>query len=122
MKNVPAAAPSEAPAELQKTHRVRRGETLAIIAKRYQISVAQLKQINKIKRARRLSPGRLLRLVALEKTEAASPFRYRVRRGDSLRTISERFGVPIKTLKQLNSLRRNKIYAGEVLKITSRPS
>ena len=44
---------------------------------------------------------------------------YRVRRGDTLHGIAERFGVQVSALKKLNGLRRNKIYSGQALRIAS---
>lgn len=42
---------------------------------------------------------------------------HRVRRGEALTLISRRYGVPISRIKKLNSLRSNRIYAGQKLVI-----
>ena len=117
-KTTPELTATEVTGDLPKTHRVRRGETLASIADRYQLSLSQLRHMNRL-RSSHVKKGQVLRLSVTQVADRSSPFHYRVRRGDSLKTISARFGVPITTLKELNSLRRNKIYAGEVLKIAS---
>lgn len=45
-----------------KTHRVRKGETLYRIAKNNRVSVAQLRQWNRLTRSSRIYPGQVLRL------------------------------------------------------------
>lgn len=44
--------------------------------------------------------------------------RYRVRRGDTLESISERFGTSISALKKINRLKRSRIYSGQSIKVT----
>ncbi len=46
--------------------------------------------------------------------------RYRVRSGDTLTGIAERFGMSISGLKKLNRLHKNRIQAGQVLRLGSR--
>ena len=43
--------------------------------------------------------------------------RYKVRRGDNLFEIARRFGLSVAELKKINSLKRNTIYAGQILRI-----
>lgn len=45
--------------------------------------------------------------------------KYRVRPGDNLEKIADRFGVSVNSLKKDNQIRGSRIYAGEVLKIKS---
>jgi membrane-bound lytic murein transglycosylase D len=42
---------------------------------------------------------------------------YRVRSGDTLSQIAEKFGVSTSSLKRWNGRRTNRIYAGELLKV-----
>lgn len=94
-----------------KYHRVRRGENLTLIAKRYGMSVRQLKRLNGI-RGSRIYPGKRL------KVSGSGYVRFhRVRRGEALSTISRRYNVTISYLKRINRLRSNRIYAGQRLKI-----
>lgn len=44
---------------------------------------------------------------------------YKVKRGDTLDSISERFGIPLARIKHLNNLRRDQIFAGQVLTLAS---
>ena len=50
---------------------------------------------------------------------AKKQMHYRVRRGDTLHAISERFGVPVTAIKKLNGLKRGKIYSGQSLRIAT---
>lgn len=59
----PAADPkADAPIHVSRTHVVRRGETLASIARRYSINIAQLRAWNHLRRHARPKPGTVLRL------------------------------------------------------------
>jgi membrane-bound lytic murein transglycosylase D len=55
-----------------------------------------------------------------EKTPSASPSQvYRVKRGDTLYSIAKRHKVGVRSLKNWNNLRSNRIYPGQKLKIYS---
>ena len=54
-----------------RTHRVRRGETLGGIARRYGMTVSALRAVNGNVQPRRLQPGRTLRLPSASATRAA---------------------------------------------------
>ena len=47
---------------------------------------------------------------------------YRIRKGESLRSIAQRFGVDINSLKEWNQISGNKIFAGQRLKIYTKRS
>lgn len=97
-------------------HRVRRGENLSLIAKRYGLTVAKLKRMNGL-RGNVLHPGMRLQITSRSYHSGNSRY-YRVRRGDSLLSIAQRFGLTLSHLKQLNGLRSNKIYYGSRLKVS----
>lgn len=101
-------------------HRVRRGETLSSIARRYRMSVSYLKRINGL-RSNRIMAGKRLRVSAKYYHPNRSG-RYRVRRGDNLHDIARRFGMSVRSLKRMNGLRRNTIYVGQTLRVPSRDS
>ena len=94
-------------------HRVRRGENLALIAKKYGVSVGKLRKWNGL-RSSRIYPRARLRV--------SSPAQraYVVRRGDSLSLLAEKFGTTVRSLKRLNKLRGSRIYAGQKLRVISR--
>lgn len=98
----------------KKYHRVRRGETLSVIARKYSLSVLQLKRLNGL-RSSRIYVGS--RLVVAGSSKSAQY--HRVRRGDALTLIARRYGVSVGQLKRLNRLGSNRIYVGQRLRVRS---
>ena len=111
-------------------HRVRRGDNLSVIAKRYGTSVSTLKRLNGLSSRSIIRPGRKIKLPGsavaskarsrkVRKTTAKllSGKSYRVRSGDNLWTISKKFGVSVRNMKKWNNLYSSKIKVGQVLKV-----
>lgn len=96
----------------RRFHRVRRGDTLTSIAKKYRVGVRQLKKMNRL-RGNRIYVGNRLRI------RSSRGRTYQVKRGDNLHSIARKFGTSVYKLKSLNSLRRSTIYAGQILKVAS---
>ncbi len=134
-----AAAPTARPPLLRR-HVVRRGETLASIAKRFGLSPASLAAANslperaKLKRGRAiLIPEREIRVASGRPEKPRSPKRkqlaasepsrppeesYRVRGGDTLYRIALRHGTTVESLMAANSLAAaGTIRPGDRLKI-----
>lgn len=112
------------PAGMQIVHRVRRGETLASIGRRYGVSVAQLQRWNGIRNPRHLQAGQTLTIWVPaygQPPPAASngePFYYTVRPGDTLWDIARLFDTTIDRIRAANGLgRRAVIHPGDRLKI-----
>ncbi len=109
-------------------HKVRRGETLGLIAAKYGVSVNQLRDWNNVSGNKILS-GRNLRIypdgnqnyVSLnEKKTTVSKnnlYKYKVKKGDNLSEIAEKFGVSTQQIKKWNNISGNKIVSGKTLKI-----
>ncbi|MEK6624003.1 MAG: LysM peptidoglycan-binding domain-containing protein [Bdellovibrionota bacterium] len=116
-------------------HVVRPGDNLSNLARRYKQSVSHLKEINNLS-SNRLYAGQKLRIsvksyhvssVAAQKISnkkaryvASNRPRlhlHRVKRGETLSGISRRFGVPVKTIKEINRIARGQIFAGQTVKI-----
>lgn len=109
-------------------HRVRRGETLSVIAKRYGSSVRAIMMANNLHSKHFIRAGKLLK-VPVGKRKVASLHRgerqkgllpggrYVVQKGDSLWLIARRFRVSTNTLRRINNLSSNCIYVGQILKI-----
>ncbi len=127
-ENMAAASTGDAaPAVSQKarTHTVRPGETMTSIAKLYGTSIAQLSEWNDGMDASSLQAGQKLKVFASNKTasqgDTDQPSRkhitYRVRRGDTLFSIAEKYGVSVADLKRANRITKNKIPAGKRLVI-----
>ncbi len=106
-------------------YRVKRGDTLGEIARRYGVSVRQLKEWNRL-RGDRIYVGQRL-IVGVKKeaikreesgeelTKKISYIYYRVKRGDTLGEIARRYGVSVRQLKEWNRLRGDRIYVGQRL-------
>lgn len=124
LANISRAAP-------QYVHiKVRRGDSLSVIARRHHTSVHDLKHINPGVTAM-LHPGDRL-LVPASRLNSASPplnpllakgrrIHYRVRSGDNLWNIAKRFGTTPSAIARANSIRRNKtLHPGDRLWVLAR--
>lgn len=104
----PEVEPTAIPAS--GTYRVRRGDTIERIARRYGTTVRELQAINNLRNKNRIYPGQRLVLAK------ANGDTYTVRRGDSIDNIAKRFGVPTSEIVALNNLRnKHRIYPGQRL-------
>lgn len=110
------------------SHTVRRGETLGHIARRHGTTVAWLMRENRLRSARSLRVGQVLRLpgeISVREAEAViarDSEVYMVRRGDTLSGIAQRTGVREKELMARNLLRnRDAIYEGQRLLLAGKP-
>jgi membrane-bound lytic murein transglycosylase D len=109
-------ADNSQPVARTKNHVVRRGESLDKIARKYDITIAAIKEANNLK-SNRVYPGKSL-VIPQRGTEVAGSGRvYRVKNGDSLTKIADMHGVDVTSLKQSNRLRSNTIYPRMVLRI-----
>jgi membrane-bound lytic murein transglycosylase D len=108
-------------------HRVRRGQTLSTIARRYRTSVRSIMRANNMRRTliragQRLKiPQRGYRTVARasssRRVAAPSSGKHYVRKGDSLWIIARRYGTTVQKIKSLNHMRSNHLVIGQILKI-----
>ncbi len=86
-------------------HRVRSGESLWVIARRYGLGVRELQRMNGMGSNDLIRPGqRLVIETGRQPPPAAQPTRYVVQRGDSLWNISRRHQVGLQQLMRLNGL------------------
>jgi membrane-bound lytic murein transglycosylase D len=102
-----------------RRHRVEPGETLASVAKKYRVTPVAIAEANNIERTAALEPGTKLTIPA---TQPASETKrllvsYRVRRGDTLAGIADRFSVNSEDVRKWNRLRSNHVSRGMVLRI-----
>ena len=108
-------------------YRVRKGDTLEKIGKRFGVSWREIKRINGL-RTNTIRVGQKLKIPRRSYTRSKKARRiyrrrdvvyitYRVRRGDSLQKIGKRFGVSWREIKRVNRLRSDLIRVGQKLKI-----
>ncbi|RMF73010.1 MAG: LysM peptidoglycan-binding domain-containing protein [Acidobacteria bacterium] len=110
-------------------HRVRRGDTLSTLARRYRTTVRAIQQANGMGRRTLLRVGRVLTIPrgpgapeSWEPPAVGADGTYRVRRGDTLSVIARRFGVSVRQLQDWNALGRStRIVAGQRLRVGRAP-
>ena len=111
----------------RKVHIVRRGETLASIARMYRCYVSQLIQWNNLQSSR-IYPGQKLSVFGAPETvrragqtpSRSSSLTHVVRKGESLGLIANRYRVTVSQIASWNNLgRKRTIYPGQKLRIYS---
>jgi len=104
-------------------HRVRRGQTLSVIARRYGTSVRAIMRTNNLRSANRIREGQRLRIPvrgsgAVRRTSrTAVNGVHTVRRGESLGGIARAYGTTVSQLKRDNKLSSDVIYPGQRLRV-----
>ena len=122
LKRCLANLPPEKRLTLQH-HRVKKGETLSVIAAKYSVPIRAIAQINRIRNIHRIRMGQDLiipvsgristRLAMMksypwrraQKSVQSLSGNYVVRRGDSLGKIARHYGVTVKQLRKWNNLK-----------------
>lgn len=104
-----------------KTHKVKRNDTLYSLARKYNVSVHDLKRANNLVSAQ-VKKGDTLVIplkrptrVADADAETTKPTVYKVKRSETLARIAKKTGVSVKELKRLNHLAGKRVKAGQVL-------
>jgi len=101
-----------------RRHRIEAGETLTSIAKKYHVTAAAISEANNLERNEELEVGEKLIIPAAPPAESKSRLvRYRVRKGDTLAGIADRFSVPTEDVRKWNHLKTNRVSRGMVLRI-----
>ena len=119
-QEVTAAIPQPAKAQPPSSYKVRSGDTVTKIAKRFGLSVGQVARINNLGPKSLIRVGQVLKLTpgSKEKTELTSPESYRVKSGDTLTKIASRFGLSVSELTAINRITSSTIiYPGQVLRV-----
>lgn len=106
-------------------YRVQPKDTLAKIAKRYNISVSQLAAFNDIKDINKLQMGKVLKIPSVGVTAENTPgeknenrITHKVEKGETLWGIAKFYGVKVDSIRAVNVLKENgQVDAGQVLYI-----
>ena len=122
-------------------YKVKKGDTLAKIAKKFRVSVSALKRWNRIdkyiypnqkiviyKRVHKYISGKrvvkrnikYLKRIVKKRKPTFKYIYYRVKPGDSLIKIAKKFGVSVSEIKRWNKLKGNIIIVGDKLTIIKR--
>ncbi len=115
----------------ERTHKVRSGETLSSIAKKYSVTVESIKRANGLKN-NNLRVGQNLAIAggnakstsgtasaAVKKAVTNGNYEiYKVKEGDNLWSIANRYaGISADNIKEANQLKNNNLKVGQSLKI-----
>jgi len=125
-ENTPAT-PQATTICINKYHTVKKGETLSKIASKYRTTVASIKRLNGLK-TNTIHPGKTLIVAKIVKevpplvdptpiAPVSPKVYYRVKLGDTLESIAEKFGISVSALKETNLLTDGKIKIGQTLVI-----
>jgi membrane-bound lytic murein transglycosylase D len=135
------------PVAVTRTHTVQKGETLLKVAQRYGMTLAEIKQLNKL-RAEHVNAGTRLTVAAAaaetgskpnsagqrntlvevenkhaearsEAVASAATRSHTVRKGETLVQVANRYGMTLTELKQLNKLRADQVNAGTRLVVAA---
>jgi len=98
-------------------HKVRRGETLAKIAKRYGVKVKDLQNFNNIRNVRSLQIGQNVK-IPMSNKGGPEIITHVVRKGETLESIAKRYRVDVAALKTYNKIKNaRRLQIGQKLKV-----
>ena len=125
IKNYNALPESERFAPQFVSHKVRNGESLWTIARKYRISIHDLVAVNKIRNRSMIRigqkltipvPGMNIASIPRTQMQGYNKITYKVRRGDTLGHIAEDYGTRASNIRKWNSLKYGQpIYPGQKL-------
>ncbi len=101
-------------------HRIRRGETIGSISRKYDVSIKRLLIANRLRKNSVIYPGRRLVIPrsgdSLDVPTQSRPHSHRVKRGETIGSISQKYDISVKHLLRANRLHKNSIiHAGRSL-------
>ena len=125
MANIDQIPVSNPPQRAYVYHRVRNGETLSIIARKYRTRVRSIMRANNLRRSNYIVAGKRLKIPrrgylqssprTVQKPRNGQAVNHIVRKGDSLFTIAKRYGTTTKKIQELNHLTTTTLQKGQVL-------
>ena len=125
LDDIPVCTP---PRPTYTYHKIRRGETLSTIARRYGTTVNKIARANNMSRKRTIVAGKRLKIPVKRgytarpsppppKRRAAKSTTHVVKKGDSLWILAKRYGTTTRKIQQANRMRGTRLHIGQVLKI-----
>ena len=106
-------------------HKIRNGESLSSIAKKYHTTVTKLKELNGLKN-NNIRAGQSIKVPGAGNSNLSSVGNshtvksHKVKSGETLGSIASRYGISVNTLMKSNGLNSNLIRIGQVLKIPAK--
>ena len=105
-------------------HKVKRGENLWLIARKYKVTIQDIVSLNKLHNARYIRPGQKLKIptdgyeeykkLTMSKSQSKKIF-HTVRYGDTLSGIAQKYYTSVRKIKKWNGLRGDFIRSGQKL-------
>ena len=108
-------------------HRVKKGETLFLIALKYRTSVKSIVNANGIRKRHFIRAGQKLKIPLrsragrtslVSRSDLLPGGKYRIKKGDSLWLIAKKFNTNTKSIQRLNNLKSTRLYVGQILQVT----
>ena len=102
-----------------RRHKVAPGDTLTSIAKKYRVTPAAIASANNLEKGEALSAGDKLIIPAVQPASETKSrlVQYRVRKGDTLLGIADRYSVSSDDLRKWNHLKAARVSRGMMLRI-----
>ncbi len=109
-------------------HRIKRGENLNSIAAKYGVSISEIKSWNNLK-SNKILLGSRLKIYSesgantfvssdeVKTQKKSSLYKYKVKSGDTIGELAQKFGVTASQIRKWNGLPSNNLIAGKTLKI-----
>ena len=118
--------PTKSRGKAYRIYRVKSGDSLIKIAKKFGVSTKEIIKANGLKKPYRLRVGQKLKIPIKYKRKARKvkkrsytvsycKIRHRVKPGESLIKIAKKYRVSVKTLKRINNLKGNTIRVGQTI-------
>ena len=101
------------------TYKVKKGDTLSAIAKKYNTTYQKIASDNGIKNPNLIRIGQVLKINTNQKvTSTPSVTYYTVKKGDTLSAIAKRYGTSVNNIVKLNNIKNpNLIYPNQKLRV-----
>ena len=105
-------------------HKVRQGETVASIARKYKTSVSAIRASNRLSKREDVSAGQRLSIpikvskaVSVKGNKPDRNTRYRVQKGDTLASLAKKYEVSVSEIRKANHLQNDTLKVGQMLRI-----